>query len=661
MLIFTVFTDINPTPTPWKTMSVDQAHTEWILEFFRESLRTSRLPLSSEVSALFDNNPGREIPTDPERLQYLRNLITYILDGRTIVFTYNITLLILLALFSLFHLRESIRGRSKWRVLEHNSAVASESRRKPADDSEVANEAVSSSSSTLEGSISSQVTLKADNIDVERLPLLGSPQQDQRKSGNRLMRNLEFFLMYQPRPIPLINRTLPSNGTSLFISAFLGLNVFYHFYQLPLESRYFFAFADRAGLIFIVNLPLLYLLAAKNQPLKLLTGRSYEALNIYHRRVGELMCLEALVHLISMLYWRLSLSPDWLKGGSFYSFITHPLILLGIGAFMSYELLYFTSLGSFRARWYELFLASHVVLQIAALVFLWLHFSTSQPYILASLAIFFIDRLVWRLWMKSANVTADLTILEDGQTLLLSTDWDIPAAKSRGWLRPLQQSIRHGWHPADHVFISVPALGRSHTLQAHPFTIASAAPSAESGDSPTHAWLSLLIRVQSGFTSNLLDCAQSSSRVAVRLDGPYGSRDPLNMLRSCENAVLIAGGSGIAVVFPLAWDLVTSHYGKRKVHLLWVTHSRAQRSWISEERITELQNFGVHVTIPEPTNEAGRPDIPGYISDLAAAREGQVGFVVSGPDGLNRTTRNACAEAVRSGANIQLRVEKFGW
>lgn len=610
---------------------------------------------------MFDDKPPvREIPTDPESLEYLRNLINYVLNGRTFIFTYNITLLIFLALFALFHLGEIVCERSKWRILEHDPAVASESCRKTANDSEAANEAASSSSSTLEGSLSSQIILKADT-DVERLPLLGNRRHGKRTWGNRLTRNLASFLMYQPRPIPLINRTLPSNGTSLFISAFLGLNVFYHLYQLPFESRYFFAFADRAGVMFIVNLPLLYLLAAKNQPLKLLTGRSYEALNIYHRRVGELMCFEALVHLISMLWWRLVLSPDWLKGSNFYDYITHPLILLGLGAFASYELLYFTSLGSFRARWYELFLASHVVLQIAALVFLWLHFYTSKPFVLASLAIFFVDRLVWRLWMKSTNVTADLTVLEDGQTLLLSTDWDIPTTKGRRWLRPLRQSIRHGWHPADHVFISVPALGRSHLLQAHPFTIASAAPSVEPADSPTHAWLSLLIRVQSGFTSSLLDCARSNSRVAVRLDGPYGSRDPLNMLRSCDNAVLIAGGSGIAVVFPLAWDLVSNHCGKRKVHLLWVTHSRAQRSWIPEERIAELRKLGVRVTIPEPTIEAGRPDIHGYISDLAAAREGQVGFVVSGPDGLNRTARNACAEAVRSGANIQLRVEKFGW
>ncbi|KAI0882013.1 uncharacterized protein GGS22DRAFT_171331 [Annulohypoxylon maeteangense] len=649
-------------------MLVDGVDRDWALEIFRESLRTSHPSLvldqnQDDISILISDKSGRHIPSDPESLQYLRDLIASILDGRTIVGTYNIVLLVVLALFALSHLSERIKEKSKWRIIEHDS-TNSECLRKISDNSEIANEseAESSSSSTLEGSLSSHLILKTTDEDVERQPLLGTQRKSYpANSSSRWLNTIWSLLMYQPRPIPFINRTLPSNGTSLFVLAFLGLNVFYQFYKLPLELRFFFSFADRAGIIFIVNLPLLYLLAAKNQPIKLLTGHSYEALIIYHRRVGELLCFEAFVHFAGMLVWRLWISPPWLATNSFYSYITHPLILLGIGAFVAYELLYFTSLGSFRERWYEIFLASHVVLQIAALAFLWLHFFTSRPYVFASLVIFLVDRLVWRLWMKSDKFTADITILDDEETFLLSADWDIPPLKRRMCGGPSRQSIRHGWHPADHVFISVPVLGRSYSLQAHPFTIASAAPLADNGQLSNHAWLSLLIRVQSGFTSSLLDHARINSRVTVRLDGPYGSQDPLNMLRSCENAVLIAGGSGIAVVFPMAWSLATNHRGQRSVHLIWVIHSRTQRSWIPEERIDELRESGVHVTIPEPTNEAGRPDIPGLITDLVATSEGRVGFVVSGPDGLNRTSRNACAEAVKSGADIQLRVEKFGW
>ncbi|KAI5855102.1 ferric reductase like transmembrane component-domain-containing protein [Durotheca rogersii] len=648
-------------------MSVEKIGGNWALELFRESLRTSRLPDPGDVSAFFDDDADKhfeKLPLNPERLQYLRELIQYILDGREVVYTYNMILLVVLVLFSLLHLRERLRERAKARAIEQDSAESSESRGGAANDSETATEVESSASSTVEGSVSSQSTIKAVDTDVELLPLLGSRRRARalKSCSTRLANRLSAVLMYQPRPIPFINRALPSNGTSLVVLAFLGLNVFLQFYQVPFETRFFFAFADRIGLLFAVNLPLLYLLAAKNQPVKLLTGCSYEALNIYHRRVGELMCFQAVVHFVGMLFWRLHFSPAWLQTADFYSYMTHPLILEGIGAFVAYETLYFTSLGSFRQRWYEIFLASHIVLQVAALVFLYLHFFTARPFVLICLTIFLADRAIWRLWMKSASFTADLTILEDGNTLLVSADWDIPDTHPRKCWDLLRQSIRYGWRPADHVFVSVPALGRTHSLQAHPFTIASAAPEEASKDVPSHAWLSLLVRVQGGFTADLLAYARAHARVPVRLDGPYGSQDPVSMLRSCGNAVLVAGGSGIAVVFPMAWALAANHRShRRRVHLMWVLQSRAQRSWIPEDRLADLRRLGVHVTVPRPTIEAGRPDIPGYIADLTAAAGGTVGFVVSGPDSLNRTARNACAEAVRTGADIRLLVEKFGW
>ncbi|KAI0015039.1 hypothetical protein F4780DRAFT_128659 [Xylariomycetidae sp. FL0641] len=606
----------------------------------------------------------REAAPDPDQLQYIRELIRLILYGRSVTATYNLVLLAILLIFTAAYAVRNIQDRSKWRHIEGGRVVPAGSLRKTTGD--VDENGGSSSSSTIEGSSSSQSSFRSAAKDLERQPLLATRHHPSASSGlaSRTLRAVRAWLMYQPRPIPLINRTLPSNGTSLFIAAFLGMNAFFHLYGHRWEWKYLFALTDRAGLVFVVNLPLLYLLAAKNQPLKLLTGRSYEALNLYHRRVGELMCFEAFVHFATALVWRVAISPDWLKQGDLWDFLTHPLVLLGLGAFASYELLYFSSLGSFRERCYELFLASHVLLQLAGLVFLWLHFHTSRPYVYAALAIFVVDRLVWRLTFKSATVTADLAVLEDGDTLLLSADWDIPPRAWSWWSRVFRQNIIHGWYPADHVFISVPGLGRSHRLQAHPFTIASAAPETASAHTPTHAWLGLLIRAHSGFTAQLLDHARSNSRASVKLDGPYGSHDPLNMLRASHNAVLIAGGSGIAVIFPLAWALAHAYRtsgDRRTVHLLWVIHSRAQMSWIPQDRIDELRAAGVQITIPAPTLESGRPDLPGFVAEVASSSRGRVGMLVSGPDGFNRSVRNACANAVRAGADIDFRVEKFGW
>ncbi|ORY56657.1 uncharacterized protein BCR38DRAFT_450831 [Pseudomassariella vexata] len=672
----------------------DASGTNIWANFLQASLRLpkTRSPawqkLNDSVATISDNS-SQSLSPDPEKLAYLRRLIAYIVDGRDFVVTYNYVLLVVLVLLSVLHWRRKLLGRRKWKqsVTRSQSAKTAEDvlvfegQQRPGEDfgSQDLNQPSSSSSSTLQDSSALEYTSKMvdSDADIERQPLLGfrgrSPLDAPRQRyAKRLPDAVAAWLMYQPRPIPIINRTLPSNGTSLFVLAYVALNIFYNVYQIDWRPEYFFSFADRAGVVFIVNLPLLYLLAAKNQPLKFLTGRSYEALNIFHRRVGELMCFEAFVHTLGMIIWELWCSPEWLLRGNIWHFLTGQLVLLGLGAFAAYELLYLTSLGSFRQRWYEVFLASHVVLQVAALVFLYLHFSTAQPYVAMALVIFLADRLIWRVGLKRVSMKANLDILDDGSTLLLSADWDIPRSTGWGVLARFRQSIVHGWRPMDHVFISASALGRTHMLQAHPFTIASAAPkpctSAEA--SPPHAWLSLLIRAHGGFTGDLLRYAQEHSSISVRLDGPYGSTDAIDMLRARDTIILIAGGSGIAVVFPLLWALVheqpfSASLGGgagKEFHLLWAIHSRAQRSWMLQECLDELAQAGVHITIPEPTAEAGRPDIGSYVANLALRGDDQeLGVVVSGPDAMNRAARNACARAVKNGADVKLRIEKFGW
>ncbi|KAH8909361.1 hypothetical protein BR93DRAFT_935131 [Coniochaeta sp. PMI_546] len=594
--------------------------------------------ISRSLTVAATEDVGDDIPEwakDPGKVAYLRFLIDALYHGRDVIASYNLVVLAVILVLAALQFRETRRGRKKWRARIAGSdpgpsedKFGSDGRGNRTDRLATdVEEGFSSSSSTLrEGDVTPPDQKHVDpSLDLEDRPLLPRPSspdrsRSARSSFRRIPQRVRAWLAYQPRPIPVINRQLPSNGISFFVLAFISLNVFLHFYQLPLEAKYFFLFADRAGYVFIVNLPLLYLLAAKTQPLKVLTGRSYEALNIFHRRLGEFMCFEALVHLVGMLVWRVFLEPDWLlSGNTMREYLFHPLILEGFGAFLSYELLYFTSLASFRQRWYELFLASHVFLQVVALVFLWLHFHTSRPYVACSLAIFLLDRLIWRLSLKSMSTTADVTILEDGETLMLSGDWDIPPQRSTS--QPFTHNIRNGWRPTDHVFLTVPCLGRSHALQAHPFTIASAAPPICSWTTPPkdqshpiHAWLNLLIRSHAGFTSALLTHARANSTVQIRLNGPYGSSHALDMLRASDTAVLIAGGSGIAVVYPLAEALLLHQHGpgRQRVRMLWVVHSRSHRGWVPDERLRELVDAGLELVVPEPTAEAGRPDVAGY-------------------------------------------------
>ncbi|KAF1842027.1 uncharacterized protein K460DRAFT_419995 [Cucurbitaria berberidis CBS 394.84] len=645
--------------------------------WLRDAFRVSRTATASSTNPWLDNESmrvsaggGLVDPKDPGKDPRFRKLVEAILFSRRFLKTYNLVLLGVLVVFTAWHWGEKFL---LWRKRRRNTMRGKDDIVTSAEEAEV----WSSSSSTIEGSATPPEIHDQNKVDVadETSPLLSTQRPRSTPGIWRPYYILKSALQYQPPSIPVINKTPPQNAVSLLVIAWIGLIIFYNIYHMPLELLYLFVFADRCGILFISNLPLLYLLAAKNQPIKLLTGYSYESLNIFHRRVGEVLCFEAFIHFLGM--WAVWYGLLRHLGFTLARFVFNRVVLMGLGAFIAYEVIYFTSLGSFRQRWYEVFLALHIVLQVAGLVFLWFHNPTSRPYVGISLAIFLVDRLVYRIWLKSTSHPATLTVLEDEETILLSANWAID--ERRSVLAP--KSMKHGWKPNEHIFISIPALSRKHAIQSHPFTIFSAAPTTvtqDGQDQQQHAWFNLLIRAQaeSGFTHTLLQHARHSPQTRIRLDGPYGSSHALDVLESSSTAVIIAGGSGIAVAYPLLYallhppapsssdDLESTPVkpSNRKVKLLWVTHSPHHRLWIPEDKLKELVDWGLDVLIPPPTALAGRPDVRDVLQGwVDSERVGSTGVVVSGPDGLVRDVRNTCAGLIWRGGDVNIQVEKFGW
>ncbi|KAL8804331.1 MAG: hypothetical protein Q9182_002613 [Xanthomendoza sp. 2 TL-2023] len=361
-------------------------------------------------------------------------------------------------------------------------------------------------------------------------------------------------------------------------------------------------------------------------------------------------------------------------GFSLARFLLSKIILLGLGALVAYEMIYFTSLGSFRQRWYELFLFFHVSLQAAALVLVWFHHHGSRPYVGAALVIFLVDRLFYRMGLKRESVQASVEVAKDGDTVILRTK--VPLTRKRRYLRNLiGQNITKGWKATEHIFLTVPALSSKHIVQAHPFTIASKAPQA--GDSD--AELKLIVRAQDGFSGDLLRYARGQNSVKIRLDGPYGSQNALDLLQRSDLSVVVAGGSGIAVALPLVraayasrWvtDLENHPYTKLglKILLIWVIRNDTHTSWVGPSVFQNIRNIGIEVIIPPPTEGNGKPDVPSMISSWVSSEassvtsgNNKIGIVCSGPDGMNRTVRNTCSRLLAEGHDIDVEVEKFGW
>lgn len=635
---------------------------EWIQDLLRFSLKASAYTTATDK------------PPHPD--PRFRKLVEGILFSRRFVLTYHVIVLGIILLLSAGHWtgklirwrsRRTARLRSLGADDEYDGDAKTIVPNSEVDGSKYgeADGSSSSGSSTLEGTAS---LLQKDLDENEETPLLHRghtllPLYPQRT----FISSIRAFLMYQPRPIPFFNKVLPSNGASLTLLTFIGLNIFYMFFRIHFNMYETFVLADRLGLLFAANLPYLYILAAKNQPLKLLMGQSYESLNLVHRRLGEILCLQAFFHFGGMiLAWYTIIRPN---GFGFIQFLLLKVPLLGLVAFISYELLYFTSLASFRQRWYELFLGLHIVLQVVGLVFVFLHHSASKPYVGVSLGIFLIDRLVYRIGMKSSMVEARATIMEDDETIKLSTN--IILRRPRWFPAALGQPITAGWLPTDHVFVTIPSLGRKHILQAHPFTIASRAPTSKDDE----AHLELLIRARSGFSADLLMRSRSHKSLTLRLDGPYGSPHARTLLSSSSTTLIVAGGSGIAVAWPLVHYLLDLSRSSdtetasgetvrgRRIVLVWVIHEGEHIEWVGRKALGDAENRGAEIVIPRATSEIGRPDLGSIMREFLGDLDGRgkIDVVVSGPDGMNRAVRNTCAGMVRDGRDLGVAVEKFGW
>jgi len=637
-----------------------------------------RYALSSKARVSFINAPLH--PNNDEGFDQGKERFKPIVDAihfsMRFILSYQLVLVGMLVLFTIVHWGGRWRA---WRK-RRNAAVEREHQRgqSPTRGSkdgksgvviESSSSGSSSSSSTLGGDVEPKDLETKDQH--EQTPLLSRLQSGRKSTQGWLFTSkIKACLAYQLKPIPYINKTLPSNGTILTVLVFLGLQIFYMLFKTPLTLQMLFVFADRTALLFVANLPLLYLFAAKNQPIKLLTGYSYESLNIFHRRLGEVMCLLALLHSAGMIgVWYTILRP---VGIPLVKFLLLKMILLGIGAFVAYELMYFTSLGSFRQRWYELFLGLHVILQAAALVLVWFHHRRSRWYVGVALAIFLIDRVVYRSTIKSTTLRALLEVKEDKRTIVLRTA--IRADQNQKLAsQVIGGNVTKGWKPTEHAFLTVPSLARKHIIQAHPFTIASKAPSA--GEDTQ---LELLIRAQDGFSGDLVRYARDHYTVSVRLDGPYGSQSAVQMLQESDYAVIVAGGSGIAVAWPLVWAVLTYlengdlensliATNTKRILLVWIIREESHLSWLGQDRLEELEARGVKLEIPPPTSKSGHPDIEGIISDWVVSIDGQtlrgtkVGVVASGPDGMNRTVRNICASMLWQGRDVFVEIEKFGW
>jgi ferredoxin-NADP reductase len=269
------------------------------------------------------------------------------------------------------------------------------------------------------------------------------------------------------------------------------------------------------------------------------------------------------------------------------------------------------------------------------------------------------------------------------------------------------------WAPGQHVFLRFWAMGLN-AYTTHPFTICSLPDSKE---------MVFYVRPQAGITARLKTLIGTRRGfMPMSIDGPYGDGGVSTRLAAHTSVVLIAGGSGAGVLFPLLEDLLKKAGSSSKLdvkvviavrHLdsaVWISDvldgilaakdpehtviveiyvtdqpappsidSSATTSSIPLGELESAEKPVSHTAASTSSGEKhasliqgrGRPDLVALIEEstrTGGESGGDVGVVGCGPAGMLYDIQEACADAqkrVLQGAvgsrSVWLHVEAFSW
>uniref|UniRef100_A0A8H7K1H2 ferric-chelate reductase (NADPH) n=1 Tax=Bionectria ochroleuca TaxID=29856 RepID=A0A8H7K1H2_BIOOC len=303
----------------------------------------------------------------------------------------------------------------------------------------------------------------------------------------------------------------------------------------------------RNGWVTVAQLPMLYLLAMKVNPIGLLIGSSHERLNWLHRWVARTMLITATVH--GFHFWTMWARADFVE----YALETTPLVKYGIGAWGILLWLFVTGILPLRRLAYEIWVAQHV---IASIVMLWLvhvHIPDSARYLLwMSVSFLVFDRAArWALlgW-RNIRLRPDKTSCQGQKGF--GHHVSVQAVGETTTLVTVK-NVHFAWNAGQHVYLWLPRVG---LLEAHPYTIACAHQPTTGPDICTCNSVQLIVRAHGGFSKRLLAYAKAhpdSPNLTGFLSGPYGV-PPL--WEAYDTLVLVGASSGVSFTLPILESVV---------------------------------------------------------------------------------------------------------
>ena len=332
--------------------------------------------------------------------------------------------------------------------------------------------------------------------------------------------------------------------------------------------------AYRAGNIAQAQLPLVFLLAGKQNIIGFLTSTSYERLNWLHRWVARILWVTVTIHM-----------SFWFRSWARYNYIvvkmkTDSMTQTGFAAWCILTAILLTSFYPMRRLSHEIFIVLHLIFFSGLISAIYLHTDFGFGYVWACVGIFFFDRLL-RMFVAS---WANFPFLHGRPGL-----W-----ANQATLTPLPGNVTRisidqpviSWKPGQHMFLSCHSVV---PLQSHPFTASSL---------PSDGKLEFLVQAQTGGTRRFHRWASkyqslpsfendtSTQRKYVGIEGPYGAMRPLHQF---DSVVFFAGSTGASFTTPLMRDIVRrwqheqSRIVTKRVKFVWVIKAKNRLCWFEEQ------------------------------------------------------------------------------
>jgi hypothetical protein len=408
---------------------------------------------------------------------------------------------------------------------------------------------------------------------------------------------------------------VPPLGTILLLLAYLAFVLALEFVDNDIAgARHWQALGVRAGWLAVAQMPLLILLINKNNIVGLLTGASYERLNVLHRWSSRIMLLMAILHFGYQSY-------GWEQFGlTQLEWSSDDCPKTGIAAFAILLWMNLSTLAPVRYLSYEFFVVQHILTFFGFIIAIIFHLPStaygSRVWIFVPIGIYLIDRILRSLlyiWTNFRRSRASMVQMPGGVTKIQLTNAAIQT-----------------WRPGSHVLISIPKFG---IMQAHPATILST-PRSHNGD------LVFVLKSHKGFTRRIMLGANTSETALLPhskeestsgqnaqvvsdthlslLDGPYGGSQ--SDFAAFDSVLLLAGSTGVTFTLSLLNDLAdrATLSGKklpfRRVHFVWCVKDSSWAGWVSDELSAAYQKLhdagieielSIHVTCAEQFTEAG--------------------------------------------------------